>query len=136
MNRTKLKFKTADEVEGVFYEAFMRCDPEVIAALWADEGVVCVHPGSGAIVEYQAIIRSWKHILGNARQVEMRYTVISRILATDLAVHMVAEEMLTANRVNAVVLATNVYRKYQQSWLMVGHHASLVQASSAGQTLQ
>jgi hypothetical protein len=44
--------------------------------------------------------------------------------------------MLSSGQVAAVVLATNVYRKYDRGWLMVEHHASLVQNQSNGQTLQ
>ncbi len=72
MKKSKPQFKTPDEVDAVFYEAFKRCDPEVMAGLWADEGVVCVHPGAGAIVDYDAIIRSWANIFSNAQRTEMK----------------------------------------------------------------
>ena len=49
MKTSKLTFKSPDEVEAVFYEAFIHLRPEVMAGLWADEDVICVHPGSGAI---------------------------------------------------------------------------------------
>jgi hypothetical protein len=48
----------------------------------------------------------------------------------------VAEEILSSGTVTAVVLATNVYRKFDSGWLMIEHHASLVQNSSQGQRLQ
>jgi hypothetical protein len=136
MKKSKLQFKTPDEVDAVFYEAFMRCDPEVMAGLWADEDVVCVHPGAGIIVEYGAIIRSWENIFSNVDSAEMKTTVIRRVLSDELAVYVVAEEMLSSGQVAAVVLATNVYRRYDSGWLMIEHHASLVQNQSNGQTLQ
>ena len=136
MTKSKPVFKTPDEVEAVFYEAFMRCDPDVMAGLWADEGVVCVHPGSRAIIEYRAIVRSWENIFAHAHRSEIKYTLLNRALSSDLAVHMVVEEMISSGRVAAVVLATNVYRKFDRGWLMIGHHASLVQNRSANQTLQ
>ena len=136
MKKSKLQFKTPDEVDAVFYEAFMRCDPDVMAGLWADEDVVCVHPGAGVIVEYGAIIRSWENIFSNVDSAEMKTTVIRRVLSDELAVYVVAEEMLSSGQVAAVVLATNVYRKFDSGWLMVEHHASLVQNQSNGQTLQ
>jgi len=136
MKIAKLQFKTASEVEAVFYESFMRCDPEVMAGLWADEDVLCVHPGSGVIVGQAAVIRSWTNIFRNAHRTEMKQTVISRVESNDLAVHVVAEEMLSSGRVSASVLATNVYRKFEPGWLMIEHHASLVQSQSKGQTLQ
>lgn len=136
MKKSKLQFKTPDEVDAVFYEAFMRCDPEVMAGLWADEDVVCVHPGAGVIVEYGAIIRSWENIFSNVESAEMKTTVIRRVLSDELAVYIVAEEMLSSGQVAAVVLATNVYRRFDSGWLMIEHHASLVQNQANGQTLQ
>ncbi|MCB1863385.1 MAG: nuclear transport factor 2 family protein [Gammaproteobacteria bacterium] len=136
MKKSKLTFKSPDEVEAVFYEAFIHCDPEVMAGLWADEGVVCVHPGSGAIVEYRSVVRSWVNIFADAQRTELTYTVINAVSANDLAVHVVAEEMLSSGMVTAVVLATNVYRKFNAGWLMIEHHASLMQSLSNGQTLQ
>ena len=117
MKKSKLQFKTPDEVQAVFYEAFKHCDSDVMAGLWADEGVVCVHPGSGAILNYDAIARSWANIFRNVERTEMQYTVINRVLSSDLAVHVVVEEMLSSDEVAAVVLATNVYRKFDR-WLV------------------
>lgn len=136
MKKTKLQFNTPDEVDAVFYEAFTRCDADVMAGLWADEDVTCVHPGAGVIVDYDAIIRSWATIFSNAGSAEMKTTVIRRVLSDELAIYVVAEEMLSSGRVTAVVLATNVYRKFDSGWLMIEHHASLVQYRAKGQTLQ
>ena len=136
MKKSKLQFNTPDEVDAVFYEAFTHCDPDVMAGLWADEDVVCVHPGAGVIVEYGAIIRSWENIFSNVDSAEMKTTVIRRVLSDELAVYVVAEEVLSSGQVAAVVLATNVYRKFDGGWLMVEHHASLVQNQPNGQTLQ
>jgi hypothetical protein len=93
MTKPKLQFKSPDDVEAVFYEAFTRCDPDVMAGLWSDEGVVCVHPGSGAIVDYDAIIRSWANIFSNADRTEIKFTVLNRVVSDELAVHVVTEEM-------------------------------------------
>ena len=136
MKTSKLTFKSPDEVEAVFYEAFIHCDPEVMAGLWADEDVICVHPGSGAILDYRSIVRSWVNIFSDVRRTELKYTVINAVSANDLAVHVVAEEMLSSGMVTAIVLATNVYRKFNAGWLMIEHHASLMQSLSNGQTLQ
>ncbi len=133
---SKPQFKTPDEVDAVFYEAFMHCDPDVMSALWADKDVICVHPGAGAIVDYDAIVRSWANIFSNAQRTNMKHTVIKRVVSNELAVHVVAEEMLSSGTLVAVVLATNVYRKFENGWLMIEHHASLVQNRRKGQTLQ
>ena len=130
------RYRNPDEVEAVFYEAFRRCDSAVMASLWADGEVVCVHPGSRAIVERDAIIRSWESILENADGADLRYAVVRRWVADDLAVHMVAEELAAPDTETAVVLATNMYRRFGDTWLMVAHHASLVEQPEADRILQ
>ena len=136
MSKPKLKLKTLDEAETVFYEAFMRCDAKVLAALWADDDVVCIHPGSGVIVGHEAVVRSWSHIFNNARPPQIAYTVSKRIVSDELAVSLVVEEISTDSDDTALVLATNVYKKFDCGWLMVEHHGSLVQSRSQKQTLQ
>ena len=136
MSKSGLKIKTVDEAETVFYESFMHCDIEVMAALWADGDVVCVHPGSGVIMGHEAVVRSWRHILENASPTQIRYTTMNKIISNDLAVHFVAEEILNNDVIAAVVVATNVYKKFAQGWLMVEHHGSLVQQKQKNRTLQ
>jgi len=126
MKKSKPQFKTPDEVNAVFYETFTRCDPDVMSGLWADEGVVCVHPGAGAIVQYDAIVRSWANIFSNARSTDIKATVINRVISNELAVYVVAEEMLSSGTVAAVVLATNVYRKFDSGWWLVDDRASCI----------
>ncbi len=132
----KITYQTPDEVEAVFYEAFGFCDAEVMAALWADGDVVCVHPGSGAVVGHTEVSRSWAHIFANAQRPQIRFKVAKRSHSTELAVHIVTEEIYSGDELAAVVLATNVYQKFASGWLMVEHHASLVQSGRKRETLQ
>ena len=131
-----LNIHTPDEAETVFYEAFMHGDVDVMTALWADCDVVCVHPGSGVIHGHDAVVRSWRHILENTRGSEVRYNVTNRTVSNDLAVHVVTEELMDGSQVMGVVLATNIYQKFESGWLMIEHHASLVQQQHQGETLQ
>jgi ketosteroid isomerase-like protein len=135
MTKPILTFSNPDEVETVYYEAFMHCDTDVMAACWAADDVICVHPGSGAIVGHEAVVRSWSHILSNAQPPQITYNVAKRTVSDELAVHVVTETM-GAGEQAVVVLATNVYRKFEQGWLMIEHHASLVQTQRQGQTIQ
>ena len=136
MNNSKLKLKTPNEAEIVYYEAFMHCDTKVMAALWADGDVVCIHPGSGAIVGHEAVVRSWSHIFTNARPPQITFTVSKRIVSDELAVSLVLEEVSTDDGETALVLATNVYQKIDIGWLMVEHHGSLIQSRPQKHTLQ
>lgn len=136
MSQTKLNLKTPDEAEIVYYEAFMHCDAKVMAALWADGDVVCIHPGSGAIVGYEAVVRSWNHIFANSLPPQITFTVIKSTVSDSLAVNLVTEELASDDGESVLVLATNVYQKFDQGWLMIEHHASLVQSRAQNQTLQ
>jgi len=136
MSLTKLTLKTPEEAEIVYYEAFSHCDAKVMAALWADGDVICIHPGSGAIVGHDAVARSWAHIFSNAGPPQITFSVIKQSVSDDLAVSLVREELSMGDSGNVLVLATNVYQKFEHGWLMVEHHASLVQPSTQQQTLQ
>ena len=136
MKGNKLEFKSADEAEAVYYESFRRCDVQVMAALWADGDVICVHPGSAAVVGYEAVVRSWQHILADARMPDFEVSVIKRTVTDQLAVHLVAEQLSSGDENAALVLATNVYQRLSGGWLMIEHHASLVEARLEGHTLQ
>ena len=81
MPNSILHIQTPDEVETVFYESFTHSDKDVMAALWAEGDVVCIHPGSGVILGYDAVIRSWNHILENAHRSKIRYTVSKRTVS-------------------------------------------------------
>lgn len=136
MPKRKLTVRTPDEAEAVYYEAFQHCDSDVMAALWADDDAVCVHPGSGAVVGYARVARSYAHIFTHAQRPDIRFSVVKRIHTDALAVHLVTEDISTGADTPVRVLATNVYRKYAEGWLMVAHHASVVQARPPSQTVQ
>ncbi len=136
MTSRKPTFRTADEAEVVYYEAFRHCDSQIMAALWGDDDVVCVHPGSGAIVGHAQVARSYAHIFTQAQRPDIRYSVVSRVQSEALAVHLVAEDITTGTGAVVRVLATNVYQRREQGWLMVEHHASVVQARPESATVQ
>lgn len=135
MKADKLEFKSPDDVEAVYYEAFRHCDTDVMAALWADGDVICVHPGAGVLLGYAAVVRSWKHILENSMMPEIEVSVVQRTQSDDLAVHLVTEE-IEIDAETVFVLATNVYRKGDSGWLMIEHHASVVEVQQESRTLQ
>lgn len=136
MKKPVLHMQSPDEVETVFYEAFMRADYDVMQAVWAEGNVVCVHPGSGIILGHDAVVRSWKHILENSEPSEIRYTLTNQNMIDDMAVHMVTEEIMAEGTVIALVIATNVYQKFAQGWLMIEHHGSIIQQRQGNATLQ
>lgn len=136
MSKPILHIKSAAEAESVFYEAFNHCDADVMAALWAEEDVICIHPGSGLISGHEAVVKSWRHVLDRSQTPQIRYTTTQMSSNDGLAVHVVVEEIIDNGMAVAVVLATNVYRRLEHGWLMVEHHGSLVQQQRQGVTLQ
>jgi len=136
MQPTQKSHISPDDAEAAFYAAFSRCDKEAMSEVWANDDVVCVHPGSNVIVGYDAVMRSWTNIFSNAGVPNIAINVIKRTLDVTLAVHLVEEVIATGENAYVSVLATNVYQKYEDGWLMVEHHSALVQAATESHTLQ
>lgn len=129
-------FNSADDVESVFYESFQFCDVQVMAAIWSMLDASCVHPGTDFIHGYQAVVRSWSHILSASGQANISFTVLHRDESAELAVHIVEEKITTVQQGTSRVIATNVYKKNQNGWQMIAHHGSLVQTEVASTSLQ
>jgi len=136
MQKSRSKPETADEAEATFYEAFKRCDIDMMAELWAEGEVVCIHPGSGPIVGYDAVIRSWQQIFDNALPPQITITPIKQMNSSELAVRLVLEEIETDGGDIAAVLATNIYQKLENGWRMVEHHGSVTRSMPQKRTLQ
>jgi len=136
MNLPMTSYSTPDVTEAAFYTAFKKCDFAAMERLWAEDNAICVHPGTDAILGYAAVLRSWAHIFAGAMQPDFQFNVVSRSVSETLVVHLVEEYISTGENTSAGVLATNVYKKYGDDWLMVSHHGSLVQAQVGARTLQ
>lgn len=129
-------FATADEAEHAFYHAFASCDYKAMAAVWLDDKVVCIHPGSNAIYGYDAVMQSWSEILNDSTLPDILFNVVNKSINENLAVHLVEEHIATEPGAEVVVLATNVYKRFEDGWLMIEHHASMIPAQSDKRTLQ
>ena len=129
-------YETPDDAEDAFYAAFSTCDLKRMQEVWADDEIVCVHPGSHAIFGYDNIIRSWRHIFHEAEMPDIIFNVVNAIESEVLAIHVVEEHIVTGNDSEIVVLATNVYQNFDDGWLMIEHHGSLIQSQAEGITLQ
>jgi ketosteroid isomerase-like protein len=136
MKNNKFVLKSPNEVESLYYEAFRRSDFEVMTRLWANDGVVVIHPGSTAIVGFDAVMANWQILFQQAQASEINVNVIHQTQSDSLAVHLVEEELIMAGELVGMVLATNVYQKFENGWLMTQHHGSLVQEQLKPNTLQ
>ena len=119
---------TADSAEAAFYAAFADCDLQSMAQVWSREEAICIHPGAVPLVGYEAVMRSWGHILTDAASPSLLFNVLRRITSGELAVHIVEERIAPPDDPSgtAIVLATNVYRRGLSEWLMVSHQGVLM----------
>ncbi len=130
-----LDLSTPEAVETAFYAAFAGCDVKAMDAIWADDNVICIHPGSVVLVGRKAVMRSWTNMLLYAEPPNIHIEVLSRTSNDGLAVHVV-EEHITAGYGDSAstskVLATNVYRYEENGWRLLEHHASVPRFPQAG----
>ncbi len=102
-----------------FYDAFASADSEAMARLWAREHVVaCIHPGWIALHGRDAVIGSWRAILGSPEP--------PTVHASDAAAVIIGEAAFVTciEHIGAAELATtNVFALEQGEWRMVHHHA-------------
>jgi ketosteroid isomerase-like protein len=104
-----------------FYESFTRGDLEAMDAVWAEDGVTCVHPGWDLLVGRQQVMASWTAILAGDTTGTIRCTnPVARVHA-DGAVVICYEELE-----GATMIATNTFVYDGVRWRMTHHHASQI----------
>jgi hypothetical protein len=138
MGKSNIEYNSPDAAEAAFYNAFMKCDSRAMDKVWADGDVVCIHPGSTALVGHAMVIRSWSNILDNSELPNLHYEVVCRYTNKDLTIHVVEEHLMSGSAdqtSRSIVLATNIYQRDVNGWHMVEHHASLSRSLPQG-TLQ
>jgi ketosteroid isomerase-like protein len=133
------QFEDDDAAEAAFYQAFENCDIKAMELIWARDDVICIHPGSSALVGHDVVMQSWSNILLNAQQPQLQYDVIRRTSNQNLAIHVVKELISPAEfpLESAMIFATNVYvRDHDNGWLLYAHHASATRQKFEKHTLQ
>jgi len=118
---------TAAETEAAFYDALQRGDVDRLMRLWSDDDeVACVHPNGPRLVGQGAIRAAFEAVL-SAGGVDIAPVHVRCVESPGCSVHHVLEKVQAATvqgLQTAYVLATNVYLRTPQGWLMVAHHAS------------
>jgi ketosteroid isomerase-like protein len=111
-----------------FYAAFKAHDLPALAALLDDAGpVACVHPGWRALTDRHEILESWRAIFesGGPPQMEARAPEAFVIgdhsgpPGTDTLGMVICYEAIG----DALVVATNLFRRAESGWRLVHHHA-------------
>ena len=118
---------SAEQAEEAFYTAFAGANLEAMMAVWGEgRDVVCIHPHGPRLVGKQEIREGWRQIMQNSPPIRFKVSQLSRIVDGDLAVHFVNEHIHVgdADEPEFTILATNVYRRADDGWRMILHHAS------------
>jgi ketosteroid isomerase-like protein len=126
--------KALADANARFYRAFEALDLTAMEAVWAHgDDVKCVHPGWPLLHGWAAVRESWRAIFENTE--EMRFTISDvRAEATDAFGWVTCTENILSDvggRVSVTaILATNLFARFDDAWLMVHHHASHVLSSA------
>jgi ketosteroid isomerase-like protein len=119
-----------------FYNAFARSDFPAMDALWArDTHVICIHPGWHALTTREQIMESWRQMFeAGTTPVTCRSPEV--FITGDVAFVVCYEQLA-----DAVLVATNAFRRHDDAWHMVHHQAgptrirpSPVAAADGGKT--
>jgi hypothetical protein len=102
-----------------FYRAFSDRDVAAMDRLWAvDVPVACIHPGWGPLAGREAVMRSWRRILGNAGAPAVACREPRLLRHGDVATVICFEAIE-----NAFLVATNLFIRQGDDWKMVLHQA-------------
>jgi ketosteroid isomerase-like protein len=102
-----------------FYDAFASADVDAMARLWGREHVVaCIHPGWIALHGRDAVVGSWRAILGSPEPPKVRASGASAVVLGDAAFVTCVEHIGDAE-----LAATNVFALEQGEWRVVHHQA-------------
>jgi ketosteroid isomerase-like protein len=108
-----------------FYKAFAERNVRAMLQLWAREHVVaCIHPGWAPLHGSEAVLASWKAILGSQEAPRIRFTDPAAVVFGDAAVVTCVEHIRDAE-----LAATNVFALENGEWRLVHHHAGPMAAT-------
>ena len=126
----KEKIEEVARANQEFYEAFETLDIMRMDRVWAQqEYVTCVHPGWTLRVGWPAVRDSWVLIFNNTFSMKFELTEMMVQVAGDMA-WVICVENITSQQSDepqqAKVLATNLFERIGDEWLMIHHHGSAV----------
>lgn len=102
-----------------FYVAFAAADMTAMEAAWAgSDSITCIHPGWHALYGRDAVMDSWRSILGAASAPKIRVQGARAQVMGDVA-YVVCHEILGRGQ----LIATNVFVREAGRWRMVHHQA-------------
>ena len=113
-----------------FYEAFESLDIRRMEKVWSqEEYVTCIHPGWTGRIGWLGVRNSWVLIFNNTFSMRFILTELQVQVAGDIG-WVICTENITSRQGETVqesrVLATNLFERTGESWMMIHHHGSPV----------
>jgi len=113
-----------------FYEAFESLDIARMDQVWAHlEYVTCVHPGWALRSKWSEVRDSWVLIFNNTFSMRFALSDVTIQVAGDIA-WVLCVEHITSQQSDepqeGTVIATNLFERIGDEWLMIHHHGSAV----------
>jgi ketosteroid isomerase-like protein len=126
----KQRIEEVTKANEAFYEAFESLDIAKMDRVWAhQEYVTCVHPGWALRSDWPEVRDSWVLIFNNTFSMKFELTEVMVQVAGDMA-WVICIENITSQQSDepqqAKVLATNLFERIGDEWLMIHHHGSAV----------
>lgn len=121
-------YTTPEAAEYAFYSAIEGINLEAMMAVWeVSDVIVCIHPMGPRLQGVRQVRESWRHIFSSNVQLRFRIAGVHRLYQDNLAFHIVYEHITVIGAKEQPaqpIIATNIYRRQQQGWHLVVHHAS------------
>jgi hypothetical protein len=116
-----------------FYHAFESLSIEMMDSLWKhDDDVICIHPGWDLFIGWLAIRESWTTIFRNTEMIRFIITNMKiRFLDNRSRMAIVVCQENIESSINGQlgrigVIATNIFERNENHWLLVHHHGSSI----------
>jgi ketosteroid isomerase-like protein len=129
--------ETLLEANAAFYHAFESLDMRAMAAVWEEsDRLFCVHPGWQALHGREAVIGSWRNIMGNTGRIRFTLSGVRAHLeglVGRVTLHEKIESIAGGQRHSAAAIVTNLFAFDEDDglWRLFHHHASLASVPEA-----
>ena len=104
-----------------FYNSFANRDFGSMEKLWAESGVVCIHPGWQPLYGREKVLESWRVIFGDEGAPDVKCRMARAMLYGNTAFIICIEDLG-----RSFLCATNIFVLTEGQWRMIHHHAGPV----------
>ena len=105
----------------LFYTYFANRDISGMESLWADSGIVCIHPGWQPLYGREEVLESWRAIFGDEGVPDVKCRMPRATVYGNIAFIVCIEDLG-----RSFLCATNMFVRTEGEWRMTHHHAGPV----------